>query len=79
MGTALREVATRNFTIAREGDIMFDVIGRMWRRGATMAVVVRNTPGVPRIEDVIGVITKEHIADSVAEGIVPYGSNGAIA
>jgi CIC family chloride channel protein len=79
MGTALREVATRNFTIAREGDIMFDVIGRMWRRGATMAVVVRNTTGVPRIEDVIGVITKEHIADSVAEGIVPYGSNGAIA
>ncbi len=79
MGTALSEVATRNFTIAREDDIMFDVIGRMWRRRATMAVVVRKRTGVPRIEDVIGVISKEHVADSVAEGILPYGSSGVIA
>jgi chloride channel protein, CIC family len=78
-GTALAEVATRNFTIAREDDIMFDVIRRMWRHGATMAVVVRKTTGIPHIEDVIGVISKEHVADSVAEGIRPYGSTGAMA
>ena len=78
-GTALREVAARNFTIAREDDIMFDVIRRMWRHGATMAVVVRKTTGIPHIDDVIGVISKEHVADSVAEGIRPYGSKGAIA
>ena len=78
-GTALSEVATRNFTIAREDDIMFDVIRRMWRHGATMAVVVRKTTGIPHIEDVIGVISKEHVADSVAEGIRPLGSTGAMA
>jgi CIC family chloride channel protein len=79
VGTQLREVASRNFTIAREDDVMFDVIRRMWRRGATMAVVVRKTTGVPHIEDVIGVISKEHVADSVAESIRPYGSTGAVA
>ncbi len=79
MGTALRDVAARNFTIAREDDIMFDVIRRMWRHGATMAVVVRKDSGVPHIDDVIGVISKEHVADSVAEGIRPYGSTGAMA
>jgi chloride channel protein, CIC family len=73
-GAALEEVASRNFTIAREDDIMFDVIRRMWRHGATMAVVVRKTRGVPHMEDVIGVISKEHVADSVAEGIRPYGA-----
>ena len=31
-----------------------------------MAVVVRGR-GVPRGDDVVGVITKEHVADSVAE------------
>jgi CIC family chloride channel protein len=77
--TALGDVASRNFTIAREDDIMFDVIRRMWRHGARMAVVVRKGKGVPRIEDVVGVISKEHVADSVADGIRPLGSTGALA
>jgi CIC family chloride channel protein len=77
--TPLGELANRNFTIAREDDIMFDVIRRMWRHGARMAVVVRKTRGVPHIDDVVGVITKEHVADSVADGIRPYGSGGAFA
>ena len=77
--TPLGDVANRNFTVAREDDIMFDVIRRMWRHGARMAVVVRKTRGVPHIDDVVGVISKEHVADSVAEGIRPYGSTGAFA
>jgi len=36
-----------------------------------MIVVVRGG-GVPRAADVVGVITKEHIADSVAESVRPY-------
>jgi CIC family chloride channel protein len=75
LGSArLAELANRQFTIAREDDIMFDVIRRMWRRGAMVAVVVRKATGVPRLEDVIGIIGKEHVADSVAEGIRPYSS-----
>jgi CIC family chloride channel protein len=67
----LRDIAYRNFTIAREDDIVFDVIQRIWRRSAVMALVVRGR-GVPRPADVVGVITKEHIADSVAESVKVY-------
>jgi chloride channel protein, CIC family len=70
-GVSLGSVASETFTIAHEEDIMFDVIHRFWRRHASMVVVVRGR-GVPRAADVVGVITKEHIADSVAESVRPY-------
>jgi CIC family chloride channel protein len=72
-GVTLGEVAMSNFTIAREADIMFDVIGEMSRRKATMVVVSR-VPGPPHAADVAGLITKEHVADSVAESISPYAA-----
>jgi CIC family chloride channel protein len=37
-----------------------------------MAVVVRGRRGVPRGSDVAGVITKEHVADSVADSVKAY-------
>ena len=37
----------------------------MWRRNAIMAVVLRGG-------EVAGVITKEHVADSVADSIKAY-------
>jgi CIC family chloride channel protein len=67
----MRDIAYRNFTVAREDDIVFDVIQRIWRRHAVMALVVRGK-GVPRPGDVVGVITKEHVADSVAESVKVY-------
>jgi chloride channel protein, CIC family len=70
-GVSLRDVASRNFTVVGENDTAFDVIRRMWRRGAIMAVVVRGR-GVPRGSDVAGVITKEHVADSVADSVKAY-------
>ena len=70
-GLTLGDVANRNFVIAREDDIVFDTIRRMWRRGAFMAVVV-GKGGVPRARDVKGVISKEHVADSVATSIQIY-------
>ena len=69
-GVTLGSVASETFTIAREDDLMFDVIHRFWRGTASMVVVVRGS-GVPRAQDVVGVITKEHIADSVAESLRP--------
>src|SRR5690242_6510607 len=39
MGT----LALRKFTIAPRNEAMFDVISRLWRRNATMAVVVDGT------------------------------------
>ena len=51
--------------------MVFDVIERMWRKNATMAVVASGH-GVPRGGDVIGAITKEHVADSVASSVQIY-------
>jgi CIC family chloride channel protein len=73
ISVALRDLANRNFTIVREDDIIFDVIRRIWRRQAVMAVVVRGR-GVPRPGDIAGVITKEHVADSVASSVNVYPS-----
>jgi chloride channel protein, CIC family len=77
-GLTLGEVASPDFTIAREDDIMFNAIGRMWRRKATMAVVVAGGGRVPRRGNVVGLITKEHVADSVAESIKPYAADGGL-
>jgi chloride channel protein, CIC family len=71
-GVRFEDVAQRNFTVAREGDIMFDVVQRMGRRGAIMAVVVKGK-GRGRPAEIVGIISKEHIADSVAESIKPFG------
>ena len=67
----LGDLASRDFTITREEAIAFDVIDRMWRKRAFMAIVVKGS-GVPRGEDVVGVITKEHVADSVASSMKIY-------
>ena len=40
-----------------------------------MALVMRGR-GVPRASDVLGVITKEHVADSVASSIEVYPTGG---
>ncbi len=71
-GVRLGDVAQRNFTIAREADIMFDVVQRMGRRDAAMAVVVEGK-GRGRPSEIVGVISKEDIADSVTESIKPFG------
>jgi CIC family chloride channel protein len=70
---SLGDLTRHNFTIAREDDIVFDVIRRIWRKKATMALVVRGR-GLPRPTDIVGVITKEHVADSVADSIKVYPS-----
>jgi CIC family chloride channel protein len=72
---AFGAVASRDFTLAREDDAAFDVIKRMWRRHALMAIVVRSNDGgyrLPRPGDIVGVISKEHVADAVAGSIQVY-------
>ncbi len=64
-------LAQRNFTIVRPDAAVFDVISRLSRRRAAMGVVI-DGPGRPRADKVIGVITKEHIADEVANSVRMY-------
>jgi CIC family chloride channel protein len=70
-GLTLGDVANRNFATVREEDVVFDVIRRIARKDAIMAVVVRG-PGIPHAEDIVGVISKEHVADAVAETLQTY-------
>ncbi len=55
----------------REDETASEVIRSMWCRNAIMAGVVRGR-GVPRGSDLAGVITKEHVADSVADSVKSY-------
>jgi chloride channel protein, CIC family len=73
-GVTLGDVARKDFTIVREDDAVFDVIRRMSRRGVTMALVVAAAKGraTPRPSEIRGVITKEHVADSVAKTVSIY-------
>ncbi len=71
-GVTLGAVAQKNFTIAYKEDVMFDVIGRMWRRDAAMTIVVSGSGRRPRADNVVGIISKEHVANSVAESIRAY-------
>ena len=67
-------IARKDFTIVREGEAMFDVIIRMSRKKATMALVVsaQASRAAPRPNHILGVITKEHVADSVARLVNIY-------
>jgi len=71
-GATLGDVARHDFIVARAEDIVFDVISHMWRAKAIMAVVVSGHDPSPRGSQVVGVISKEHVADSVAESIKTY-------
>ena len=71
-GVRFGDIAQRNFTLARANDIMFDVVQRMSRHGASMAIVA-STDRRWRASQIIGIISKEHIADFVAESIKPFG------
>ncbi len=73
-GVTLGEAAQKDFTIVRAESAVFDVIGRMTKRRASAALVLARTPGRPagRLSQIAGIITKEHIADSVADTIELY-------
>jgi CIC family chloride channel protein len=64
-------LAQRNFTIVRKNAVVFDVIARLWRRRAVMGVVFDGAVR-PRRDNVVGVVTKEHIADEVASSVRMY-------
>jgi chloride channel protein, CIC family len=70
-GIRLGDVVQENFTIARESDIMFDVVQRITRRDGVMAIVIKDrSRGRPA--DVVGIISKDQIADSVGASIKPF-------
>jgi chloride channel protein, CIC family len=68
----LGDVARTDYTLARPSDTMTEVIGRLSRHGARLAIVVRPRVRVPRVEDVAGVIALETMGESVIDAINPF-------
>ena len=60
------ELVTRDFVVARSDSFIRDVMARMSHspRGARLAIVV-DRKGVPRPEDVRGVVTRSNIAETI--------------
>ena len=65
---AIGEVAAARFEVVREPTTMFDIIARMHSGGLSLFLVA-STPGPAVVGDVRGVISKERIADALAEAI----------
>jgi len=67
----LGDLVRPGFIIVGQGDVAFDVIRTIWNRRATMAIVVSRAGGHDP-ERVLGIITKEHVADTVARSVEIY-------
>jgi CIC family chloride channel protein len=67
----LGDLVSRNFIIVAEEDVAFDVIKALTQARAAMAIVIaRAAEDEP--DKVVGVITKEHIADTVSRTVQLY-------
>ena len=65
----LADLVQPRFTVVRETEVAFDVITTMWNQNAAMAIVVSRDGGTERV---VGVVTKEHVADTVARSVQIY-------
>jgi len=66
------EIAPRDFVVVPSDMTLFDLLDRMQKTRAEVAVVVAVAPDEPRVADggaVRGVVTKAHLAEAIAEGM----------
>jgi CIC family chloride channel protein len=61
----MRDMAIADYVIVRENNILEEVMRRLGQRNATLVLVVKDKPGVPRPADVLGVIGKPQLADAI--------------
>ena len=76
-GLTLGDVARNDFVLARPGDTMFQVIGRLARRGARLVIVVGGTQRIPRVGNVAGFIALETMGAAVIENARAYAPSAA--
>jgi hypothetical protein len=68
----LRDAARNDHVLTRPHDTMFQVIGRLARRGSPLAIVVGGPNRIPRIGDVVGFIALETMGAAVILNARPY-------
>ena len=71
-GVKLADLAHRKFILAGADDVVFDILTRMARRKAVMAIIIEKARR-PRAQHVVGVLSREHLGDSVIDSIRRYG------
>jgi len=71
-GVKLGDLAHRKFILAVADHVVFDILTRMARRRAVMAIITENVRR-PRAKHVVGVLSREHLGDSVIDSIRQYG------
>ena len=64
--TTLGDLARTDYVLSLQNDTMFDVIGRVARRGGQVAIIVRPAR-VPRTDDIMGFIALETMGEAVIE------------
>jgi CIC family chloride channel protein len=64
--TTLSDLARNDFVLSLAADTMFDLIGRLARRGGQVAIVVRPAR-VPRVDDIMGLVALETMGEAVIE------------
>lgn len=69
----LAELATSSFIVVSQTDVAHRVIRRMWENKATTAIVVDDGPDLhPLGKNVVGIITKAQLADSMASTVLNF-------
>ncbi|SON56952.1 H(+)/Cl(-) exchange transporter ClcA [Hartmannibacter diazotrophicus] len=64
-GQTLADIVTRDFVLAADSSTLNTVMTRMSKRQRTFAVIIKEGPGVPRPEDIVGVIDEPEIAGAL--------------
>jgi CIC family chloride channel protein len=68
-GATAGDIARGDFVLARPKDTMFDVVGRIARRGGSLVIVASGTRRVPRVGDVVGLIGMEDLGSGLVESV----------
>jgi chloride channel protein, CIC family len=74
-GTVLGDMARTDFVLARRDDAMFDVSGRLARRGGNIAIVVSGEHRIPRAGDVLGFVALDTMGAAVLDSMRPFASS----
>ncbi|SHM21806.1 chloride channel protein [Roseibium suaedae] len=64
-GQTLKDLLSTDYVISPKNSILNTIITRMNQRGRSYAIILDGGSGVPRVEDVVGIIDRTEIADAV--------------
>ena len=65
----LLDVARHNYVTVPSNAAIFEVLARMHAARASVAIVLQPVHGEGNVDAVLGIITKAHLAEAVAEGM----------